>query len=61
LTVGVPLAGAGVVGVPAVVVVVGGLVLELAGLLLLEQAASANAATAATAATATSRMPDVRM
>jgi hypothetical protein len=38
--------------------VVGGLVLELAGLLLLEHAAKANAATAAIA---TSRIPDVRM
>jgi hypothetical protein len=43
---------------PAVVVVVGGLVLELAGLLLLEHAASANAATAATAK---NRIRDVRM
>ena len=49
-------AGAAVVVSPTVVVV--GFVFELAGLLLLEHAAKANAATAATA---TSRIPDVRM
>jgi hypothetical protein len=53
-----PPVAAGVAGVLAGVVVVGGLVLELAGLLLLEHAAKANAATAAIA---TSRIPDVRM
>jgi len=52
-------AGGGLVDAVVVVVVDGlVLVLELAGLLLLEHAANANAATAASA---TNRIPDVRM